>query len=460
MKLKANAQSELKRILGLRSLFAIAVGVVVAQVVFVSVLQGVGIGGANFFVALVIAFILALFYVFTFAELALMMPKAGSISMYTEVSIGHFPAIITVIAGYIAPAIFALPAELYLLEAILNTLYPGSFGQIGLVVLIGLTILNVLGVDIFSRVQSFLAYLMIIALLLVGVVGISNGDAQGNSLSTLFEGFSRLDFSALNLTVLALWAFMAFEFVCPMVEETKNPEKNIPRSMIYAAVALLVIYTLVALAGYLAVPSEELASSEVPHYVLVSALFGDNGRFILAVLAITATCSTINTVLATLPRMLFGMAHNKQVPALLIKIHPRTQTPWVGIVFMAILILIPYIIFKNAQDVILVMIISAATVWLVAYIIGYVNLLILRRKYPNFDRPFKSPLYPWAQIIGIIAMIFMIINNSPTPEMTLQVYMNAGLLILIAGIYAGFWVKYKMKKGLFEPEPIDQALKN
>jgi len=57
-------------------------------------------------------------------------------------------------------------------------------------------------------------------------------------------------------------------------------------------------------------------------------------------------------------------------------------------------------------------------------------------------------------------MIFMIINNSPTPEMTLQVYMNAGLLILIAGIYAGLWVKYKMKKGLFEPEPIDQALKN
>jgi amino acid transporter len=154
MKLKAKAQSELKRILGLRSLFAIAVGVVVAQVAFVSVLQGVGIGGANFFVALVIAFILALFYVFTFAELALMLPKAGSLSMYTEVSLGHFFAIIAVIAGYIAPAIFGLPAELFLLEAriIFEMLYPGSFGQIGLVILIGLAILNVLGVDIFSRV--------------------------------------------------------------------------------------------------------------------------------------------------------------------------------------------------------------------------------------------------------------------------------------------------------------------
>jgi amino acid transporter len=158
--------------------------------------------------------------------------------------------------------------------------------------------------------------------------------------------------------------------------------------------------------------------------------------------------------------MLFGMAHNKQVPSIFMKIHPRTQTPWVGITSMVILILVPYLIFKNAQDVVIVMIISAATVWLVAYIFGYINLLILRKKYPNFNRPFKSPFYPWAQIIGILAMVYMIFNNSPTPDMTFQVYMNAGILVLIASIYAGLWVKYKMKKGLFEPEPIDQALKN
>jgi amino acid transporter len=301
---------------------------------------------------------------------------------------------------------------------------------------------------------------MIIAMLLVGIVGIADGNAQRDSITTLFEGFRNLDFSVFNLTALALWAFMAFEFVCPMVEETKNPDKNIPRSMIYAAVALLIVYSLIALAGYLVVPNEELANSEVPHYILVSSLFGETGKFILAVLAITATCSTINSVLATLPRMLFGMAHNKQVPSIFMKIHPRTQTPWVGITSMVILILVPYLIFKNAQDVVIVMIISAATVWLVAYIFGYINLLILRKKYPNFNRPFKSPFYPWAQIIGILAMVYMIFNNSPTPDMTFQVYMNAGILVLIASIYAGLWVKYKMKKGLFEPEPIDQALKN
>jgi predicted metalloprotease len=57
-------------------------------------------------------------------------------------------------------------------------------------------------------------------------------------------------------------------------------------------------------------------------------------------------------------------------------------------------------------------------------------------------------------------MVYMIINNSPTPEMTWQVYRNAGILILVAGIYAGLWVRYKMRKGLFEPEPIEDALNN
>jgi amino acid transporter len=456
----SNPPSELKRVLGLRSLFAIAVGVVVAQVAFISVLQGVGIGGSSFFVALFIAFLLALFYVFTFAELALMLPKAGSISMYTEVSMGHFPAIIAVAAGYLAPALFALPAELFLLEAIFDTLYPGSFGELGLVILIGLAVLNVLGVDIFARVQSFLAYLMIVALLVVGVAGTTGSDPQGGNITSFFAGFGHLVFSVFNLVVLALWAFMGFEFVCPMVEETKNPEKNIPRSMILATVALLFIYALVALAGYLTLPREELSGSEVPHYVLVSALFGDSGKLILAILAITATCSTVNTVIATLSRMLFGMAHNKQVPSLFMKVNPRTQTPWMGILFIAVLTIVPYFIFKNAQDVILVMVISAATVWLVAYIINYVNLLILRRRYPDFERPFKSPFYPWAQLLGIIGMVYMIINNSPTPEMTWQVYRNAGILILVAGIYAGLWVRYKMRKGLFEPEPIEDALNN
>ena len=81
-------QSGLKKVLGFPSLFAAAIGLVVAQSCFVSILQGVGNGGATFFIALIIAFLLTLCYSATWAELSLMMPKAGGISTYTLTAIG------------------------------------------------------------------------------------------------------------------------------------------------------------------------------------------------------------------------------------------------------------------------------------------------------------------------------------------------------------------------------------
>src|SRR4051794_39686942 len=115
MKKKKSVTSGLKKVLGFPSLFIIAIGLVVSQSSVVSILQGAGIGGGSFFIAMLIAYILTLCYIATYSELALMMPKAGSISTYTAVSVGHFPAIIAAVAGYLAAPIFAGPAELLLL---------------------------------------------------------------------------------------------------------------------------------------------------------------------------------------------------------------------------------------------------------------------------------------------------------------------------------------------------------
>jgi amino acid transporter len=296
---------------------------------------------------------------------------------------------------------------------------------------------------------------MITALLIIGVVGLSPSVTDAVSAPLLWE---ELDFSIFSLVVLALWAFVGLEFTCPLIEETKNPEKNLPKSMIGAAIILLVVYSLVAYAGYNNVPTDELTSSDIPHFLLVQNLFGETGKLIMAVLAITATCSTINTAIATVPRMFFGMAHNHQLPIIFMRVHKRWQTPWFSILFVASLIMIPLIFLRGAQGFILMMIVSAVTLWLVAYIIAHLDLMILRKKYPNFKRPFKSPWYPIPQILGIIGMSYMIINNSPSPEMTSQVYINASIFVAIVGIYAGLWVKFKMKKGLFEPESIEKAL--
>ena len=132
-----------KKALGFPSLFIIAVGLTVSQSSAVSIIQGAGIGGGAFFLALMIAFLLTICYICTYAELALMMPRSGSISTYTAVSIGHFPAIIATIAGYLSPAIFGGPADLILLQNVMDSISPGSFTHIGLILLWFFAIFNI-----------------------------------------------------------------------------------------------------------------------------------------------------------------------------------------------------------------------------------------------------------------------------------------------------------------------------
>jgi amino acid transporter len=450
----------LKRVLGFPSLYVIAIGVVTAQSCFVSTLQGAGIGGGSFFIALIIAFCLTLCYVSTYSELSLMMPKAASISLYTAVAMGHFPAIIATLSGYLAPLIFGGPAELLLVEYVLNVAYPNVFHNVGFIILIVLTISNLLGIDIFSSVQNFLTYSMLTAGLLLGFAGLNPSIAGGLTSVELWHQFTHTETSVFSLVVLAIWAFLSLEFICPLIEESKQPEKNIPKTLFLAAFTILVLYGLIAYAGMKQVPAKDLTESDIPHWLLGEALFGNFGRLLIVVFSITSTSGVTNCVLATIPRMLKGMAHKNQMPPIFKTLHPRWKTPWFGILFASMLQAIPLLIFKNMPDALMILVISAATCWLLTYIVAHIDVLILRKKYPHFPRPFKSPFYPIPQILGILGMSYAFFNNAPTPEMTVKVYTNSAIFMGITALYAFFWVRFKMKKRLFEAETMEEALIN
>lgn len=457
---KTNSQSSgsLKRVLGFPSLFAVAIGSVAAQSSFVSLLNGTGAGGGAFFIALLIAFILTLCYSFSFLELSLMMPKAGGLGTFTAVAGGHFVSIGVILGGYVAVVSFSGPAELKLLESIVDMVYPGTFSHLGLLLLILFTILNLLGINIFSSVQNLIVYVLLVALFVIGIAGLNNTSATGISLDSISRDFVGKGASALSLIALALWSFTGLEFVCPFIEESKNPRKNLPKAMLMAAVILLVVYGLLSYAGLRHVPLKKLAETEIPHWLLVESLFGNYAGFVMVVFAITASSSVTNTVIASIPRMLYGMAHHGQVPSIFGRLHSRWNTPWFGILLIFSLVAAPLILLSNAKDYILLMLISATTFWLVAYIVAHLNVLVLRKRYPTFSRPFKTPLYPLPQILGILGLAFAIWNNSPSILLSRQVYINSGLMFLGISLYSFLWVKYKMKKGLFETEPIEEAI--
>ncbi|MCV6590769.1 MAG: APC family permease [Marinobacterium sp.] len=456
----AGQKGGFKRVLGLGSLLAVAVGLVVSQGVMVLMLQGAGIAGLGFIIPLVIGYILALTYVYSFSELSLMIPRAGSLSSYTEVAIGHFPAILAVFSGYVVVAMFALSAELLLVDFIIDKIYPGAFPQytVGFGLLALFTGLNLMGIDVFAKLQSALAFIMVVVLLILGlsaVSGIANPHPAGIDLTA---SWNPLGAEVITLVALAIWGYVGAEFVCPLVEESKNPERNIPRAMTIGVTVIFVTIAIYCLGALFYIPADDLAGAALPHYDFAKAVFGEAGLIFLAVAAVTATCSTVNTSLAAIPRMLYGMAKNGQAFPQLATLSSGNKTPWVAVLFTAAITGIPMVVMGDNPDAIGLLLISAAIAWLLAYIITHINVIALRKRYPDIKRPYKTPFYPLPQIIGIAGMIYAVIYASPAPELSGQIYGAAGIVLGLVSVIGVFWVKVVMKKGLFTPEPIEKVL--
>jgi amino acid transporter len=458
---KADHKGGFSRVLGLGSLLAVAVGLVVSQGVMVLMLQGAGIAGLGFIIPLAIGYILALTYVCSYSELSLMIPRAGSLSSYTEVAIGHFPAILAVFSGYVVVAMFALSAELLLVDFIIDNIYPGVFPPmtVGFGLLAVFTVLNLLGIDLFAKLQSALAFIMVFVLLTLGlsaVTGVANPHPEGIDLTSTWNP---LGAEVITLVTLAIWGYVGAEFVCPLVEVSKNPERNIPRSMTIGITVIFATIAIYCLGALFYIPADDLAGSALPHYDFAKAVFGEAGLTFLAIAAVTATCSTVNTSLAAIPRMLYGMAQNGQAFPQLKKLTPVTKTPWVAVLFVAAVTGLPMIIMGDNPDAIGLLLISAAIAWLLAYIITHINVIALRKRYPEMKRPYKTPFYPLPQIIGIVGMIYAVIYASPAPELSGQIFGAAVVVLSIVSVIGVFWVKVVMKKNLFEPEPIEKAHK-
>ena len=452
----ANSHLSTAKKIGLLSMISICVGLVVAQGAMISGLQGIGIGGSAFIAAMVTGLIIAHFNAMSFSELSLMFPEEGTLATYTQKAIGHFPAIISVYAGYILVGILGMTVELFLVDAILEAVFPDVMPPkfFALLILLLLCITNLCGANIFAKVQNLIVIVMVAAILFIGTIALFDlapiPEITGPQVSFGMEGVTNGSF--ISLIALSMWLFVGAEFICPMINEVKNPTKNIPASMHIAVTFIFVMYVIFIVGATHFLSAETLATSDVPYIDYAIAVFGPTGMMVAAVMALAATFSSANTILAALPRMLYGMAEQNQSFPILKNVN-LFGAPWVAILLMAVLIMIPFL--ALSIDYVIVLLIAATLSYLLAYIIAHIDVIVLRRRAPNRARPYKTPFYPVPQILGIIAMIYVIINSSPTPEMASQIFTVFGGILVVIGVIAALWVKLRMKKGLFEPDPIE-----
>lgn len=439
--------------LGFAALFSVAVGVIVAQSTLVSLLQAVAIAGWGFVGALAIGAALQWGNSASFAELALMMPRAGGLSAYCRAGLGHWPAIFAVFAGYVVPALFGPAAELLLVDAVMGELLPGlnmpALGWAALLLGV-LLLLNLRGTDVFARVQTALTFTMLAGLALTGAVSLAGGPGPAAGAASSLAGLSQ-NTTVFGVVALVMYSIIGTEFVTPLTADARQPERNVPRAM-FAGLAVVALVNLAFCLGAVALLGrDKLGSAALPHLDAARAAFGPGARLAFAAVALVATASLVNTVLGAVPRMLHEMALAGQVFPMFKRVN-RRGVPWVATLFMAAVPLVGLAWARGDVNRIVPLLVAAASAWLVAYMIAHLALLALRRRHPGAPRPYRAPLAPLPQLLAIAGLGFVIANAAPAPELQAPIFTALAAVLGTVAVIGGLWVALAMRQPLFRPE--------
>lgn len=445
--------TELVRTLGFWRAFSTCTGLVVAGTTMVTLGYSMGLVGPAFMVSAFIAMIVSILVSFSYSELSSFMPGAGMIGDYTMVAMGPFMAIVSVLGGYMVLVSAAGAMESITAGLAVESMAPNvSASVVALTLLVLFLGVNLVGVGVFGSVQVFTTGSMIIGTSIMGIMGLAEWGTLTVPSDIPFnpKGWDVV-FQSLAL---GIWLFVGIEYVAPMAEEVKQPEKNIPKAMLFGLLTIFVADMLFGQAIAMYVPLDVLEASTAPQVDGAGAMFGDIGKVIMVVITVLASASSINSHMAAVPRMLYGLAREGLLPRAFTYVHPRFRTPWVGIIAVFLLLCIPFML-SISMDLIATMILASCVTWLLSYVIAQVNVIILRKRYPDIPRPFRTPFFPIPQLIGIAACIYMIVTIHPEGAMKLQIYAISGGFMLFIVAYAALWLKAK-NIPLFTPVPLSQ----
>ena len=162
--------------LGLPSAVAVCMGLIVATSCLVSLGQGIGLAGPDFVLPLILVMFLNGFIAMSFSELHRMMPSCnGGMGQYAYVGLGPVASIISNVSAYVITMIFAGSIEITMCGIVLHDLFPAvPVPVFSLSILTLFFIVNLLGVDVFSKVQLACVGLLIFSMILFGVLAVFN----------------------------------------------------------------------------------------------------------------------------------------------------------------------------------------------------------------------------------------------------------------------------------------------
>ncbi len=444
--------------LGLPSVVSTGVGLIVATSCLMSLGQGAGALGIGFIISMILAFAINACTALSMAELNALMPNlTGGLAQYTLAGIGPFVTIVTMVGGYIVCQAIAGSVECAMFGNAINSVFhtgvPSSVFCILLLVV--LITANLLGIDMFAKIQNVVVYGLIFSLVamgLLGIFGLGTGETVTQPMN--LAGSFTDTFSLLGL---AFFLFIGSEFVIPISKNVKNERKNVPLGMVLSLLIILGMQILVVIGMGRYCKWEDLANSASPHILYGSSLLGYAGSLWMIVVSVFAVISTVNSAISFQSYMCAGMAKIGLMPEFFLRKNKRGAY-YVGILMIGGIMILVNATGLSTSDSLSFMITLAIVFWMVSYVIANCNVLIFRKRKPKAPRTFKVPLGPVIPIVGILGNLFMIWNIDGNSAVRNQIFMIDGVIFIGLAIYAALWCKFKLKKKMFQPIEVHEVM--
>lgn len=413
----------LDRALGLGQVTASGVGIIVGAGIYVLVGEATALAGSRVWIGFLLAAVLSALTGLSYAELASMFPKAGAEFEYSRHA---YPPWVAFLVGWVmfsglivAAAAVALGFARYL-GRFLDV--PPRAGAWALLVFVGVVALS--GIRRSVRLTVVLSLVQVGGLVAVIAIGVPHlGQAD------LLSGAGGSG-GVLAAAALVFFAFIGFDEVITLAEETRDPTRTVPRALLLALGISTVLYIGVAVAAMSVIGAEALASSERPLSDVLDHVLGGRGAGMLAAVALMATTNTTLLCITATSRLQYGMASAGALPPVLTRLGPRSHAPRVAIgISLAVAAG-----FVAIGDLTLVASVTDLAVYLV-FIAVNVAVVVLRFREPDQPRPFRSPVsigrVPLLPILGLLAVLVMI------PALRWEaIVLGAGLCALGLGAYA------------------------
>lgn len=444
--------------LGLPSAIATGVGLIVATSCLMSLGQGAGALGTGFIITMIIACAINILTALSMAELNALMPNlTGGLAQYTLAGLGPFVTILTMVGGYLVCQAIAGSVECAMFGNAINSVFDTGISSsvLSIMLLVVLIFTNLMGVDIFAKVQNVVAYGLIISLIamgLIGMFGLGTGE-QVTQPANLAGSFS----DTFGLLGLAFFLFIGCEFVIPISKSVKNERRNVPLGMVLSLLIILVMQIFIVLGMSRYTQWTVLSESASPHILYGNSLLGQVGSYWMILVSVLAVISTVNSAMSSFSFMCAGLAKISLLPTVFLKRNKRGAY-YVGILSIGLLEIVVNATGLSTSDSLTFMISVAIVFWMVSYIVSNINVLVFRHRLPKAPRTFKVPLGPVIPILATIGNMFMIWNIDGNPDTRNLIFKIDGVIFLILAVYSIVWCKTRLKKPMFKPIPIHEVM--